>query len=533
MAYCLTPQAAEEFKRRLKSGELNPETLSAMTSAERHAYFGSFVGEANAREVNALFESKLLLKNQKAGIINWAKKTAGLKEPVRQDIIARVSRLEKVLAPAEMDAFLSDLAAKKLGTDVTREEGKKIIDLSKKVSELRTDAAKGEKERLAFGNAVVDLKNYLDELNPNRVGKLQNILGFFRSVKVIGDLGVPFRQGLGMISRPEWYKSFGSMFKYLVSKNAFKNLEADIVSRPTYDAMQKGGLRISALASKLSQKEEDFMTTLVGKLPGLRGIERANVGFLTKLRADVFDNLYRSAEMSGENVKDVQVLKDLANVVNNFTGSGNIGKDDRYANIVPALNNIFFSARKISATMNILNPANYIKVSPTARKAGLRQLFGMLLGTATLLGLAKASGADIETDPKSSNFGKGVWGKMHVDFTGGNGTYAILLSRLISGQTKSSTSGKIYTLGTGYKPTTRADLLVTFFRNKLAPLASTVANFLYGSNSIGEPFTATQAVKGLTVPMIIENTIDLVKNDPEHLLPGDLLDYFGNSVNVY
>ena len=64
MAYCLIPSLAEKFKLAMKSGEIHPDKLSIMSSKERQALFKKFVGE-DAPNVNALFESKLLLKNQK------------------------------------------------------------------------------------------------------------------------------------------------------------------------------------------------------------------------------------------------------------------------------------------------------------------------------------------------------------------------------------------------------------------------------------------------------------------------------------
>jgi hypothetical protein len=64
--------------KKLKSGEIDPAKLVEMTSQERRDFFSKFLGEENARQVNALFESKLLLKNQQQGIITWAKKVAGI-----------------------------------------------------------------------------------------------------------------------------------------------------------------------------------------------------------------------------------------------------------------------------------------------------------------------------------------------------------------------------------------------------------------------------------------------------------------------
>jgi hypothetical protein len=59
----------------LKNNEIDPAKLADMTSAERRDFFTKIVGEDDAKDVNALFESKLLLKNQQTGLLelvrNW------------------------------------------------------------------------------------------------------------------------------------------------------------------------------------------------------------------------------------------------------------------------------------------------------------------------------------------------------------------------------------------------------------------------------------------------------------------------------
>ena len=66
MAYCLTLEQKNKFRESLRNGEIDPVKLSAMTSLERRAFLEKYVGKENAQTTNALFESKLLLKNQKA-----------------------------------------------------------------------------------------------------------------------------------------------------------------------------------------------------------------------------------------------------------------------------------------------------------------------------------------------------------------------------------------------------------------------------------------------------------------------------------
>ena len=56
MSFCLPTEFVNKFIDALKSGAIDPEKLSKMTSADRREYLGKIVGEADAREVNALFE---------------------------------------------------------------------------------------------------------------------------------------------------------------------------------------------------------------------------------------------------------------------------------------------------------------------------------------------------------------------------------------------------------------------------------------------------------------------------------------------
>ena len=539
MAFCLIKPLAEQFKKDLKDGTLNPDKLYDMSTPERRAFFGSrYGGETNGREINGLFESKMVLKDFKKGAIDWAKQVSGLKPEVRRDFLARVEKLDHVLNPGEEELFLQDLVSKKVGTEVTYEQAQKINELAKKAEEAKADMST-EAKRVEYGKAYLEFKDYVDSISPNSVTLADNIFGLARSIKVIGDLGMPFRQGWGMISRPQWATAFGSMFKYLMSEKYFQGLRSDIVSRPNYlnGAYKKAGLRLGPLLSqKVAQREEDWMTTYAGKLPIVKNIERANIGFIYKLRADVFDLLHESAELSGENVKDPEVLHQLANVVNDFTASGNLGENDQFANLAPKLNATFFSARKISATINMMNPKRYVTGSPTARKAAQRQLIGSLMLSAAFLGIAAAFGAKVETDPNSSDFGKFVVGKYHVDVTGGNATYATLLKRIITGKSKSSTTGKETKLGTGYKGQTRADLMVNFTRNKLAPLAAVVADYFFQTDQpdlLRGEFTVKNELRNTFEPMLINDFIDLVLEGDSLSIPFFLMGYFGNSVNKY
>jgi len=98
-------------------------------------------------------------------MLNWAKKADIKKEKHREDIIRRISKLEKALNPKEMDYFISELTNISLGLRVTLEEANNIADLSYKANEAKIKMNNGgskmdyEKAYNAFQDYVNKLKN--------------------------------------------------------------------------------------------------------------------------------------------------------------------------------------------------------------------------------------------------------------------------------------------------------------------------------------------------------------------------------------
>lgn len=167
MGYCLPKQFASNFLKALRDGTIVPAKLMEMSSAERRAFFEPIVGKDNAQHVNALFESKLLLKDQQRGLMNWAKSLAGIKEPVRKDLLAKIEKMSKVLTPGDTHGFLGDLAEQKLGTAVTEDEAQKIMDLAQKASKERdkaTASLSGVSDE--YLKAAADLSHYVKSIKP-------------------------------------------------------------------------------------------------------------------------------------------------------------------------------------------------------------------------------------------------------------------------------------------------------------------------------------------------------------------------------
>lgn len=167
MNWCLPPALADKFLAAIKGGELAPDRLRDMTSAERRTELAKYVGEENAKQVNTELEQKFLLKDWQAGVINWIKKTGGMNEKTKRDLVMQVQKMEKLLTPDDEKAFLSDLAEKKIGTSVTADEARNIFTLSQKAEDARnagTENISGVSDE--FLNASQELRSYINSLKP-------------------------------------------------------------------------------------------------------------------------------------------------------------------------------------------------------------------------------------------------------------------------------------------------------------------------------------------------------------------------------
>lgn len=545
--FCLMPEAINRFKAKLVDGTINPAKLSEMTSEERHALFEGIVGKDAAQHTNALFESKLLLKNQNAGLVRWAKQVAGITPEVRRDIITRIGKIDHILNPTQQHGFLRDLASTKLGVDVSQEEAKKISDLAGKVSETKTAMENGG-DRLEYGRSKVALGNYVNDLkvkaekpslkqiatSPSKT--ITHGAGIAKSLKASLDNSALFRQGWKtLFTNPvKWQsnarKSFGDIVKEFGGKQVMDETNADIVSRANYERYRKGGLAVSNI-------EEYFPSHSPGKIPILgrayRASESAYTGFLYRQRADIFDKYIDIAKKSGVNIDDVKELKSTAKLVNSLTGRGHLGGLEPAANTV---NSVFFSPRSVKSNIDTLTAHQFQKnITPFARKQAALATAKVIAGTAAVMALANAlKPGSVEFDPRSSDFGKIKIGDTRFDVSGGQAAIATLAARIAKQSTKSSTSGKVTKLNSGFGSSTGADIVNQFFQNKLSPAASVVKDLVSQKDFNGNKPTVKGEAGNLLVPLPITNVKEL-RSDPNsanNLLAG-VADGLGIVTNTY
>src|SRR3990167_6962270 len=348
---CLVKQHADSFVNALKSGEINPGKLLDMSTEQRHEFFAKYVGAENSKWVNTDFESKLLLKNQQQGMITWAKKIGNLKEPAKRDLISKIEKLDKALTPETEKQFLSDIVEKRLGVDITAEEAQTIVDLTSKLKETQ----KGTKE---YGKYKQQLVSFMRDNAPvQNLRPISDTLSVMRSIKTGFDLSASLRQGAAYFGTKQWFGAFKNMFGYMKSQQNIDELEAKMYGHKYSDqAMSvKRDLGLTMLGESFTQREEEFSSKLVDKIPLLRGSARAYEGFLNDLRFNRFVDILDIMEKSDHGIMDDKdALKSLAQVIAASSGRGTLGSAEGAAN---AFATVMFSPRWVASRIQLVtNP---------------------------------------------------------------------------------------------------------------------------------------------------------------------------------
>lgn len=189
---CLLPNKVEQFKKDLKEGKISlPDLLApTMTSEARTAIFAKYANPEDAKVINTLFESKLVLKNRIIGIQNLFSKLGefGKNSPEKQAELAstlseyKAAQQKQIFSPTEQETFLNDFADKKAKSHVTLEQAKMIDKLSNDIK-IAQDTTKAKLSGVSdeYLKAVNTFNNYVANLQPlgslNAIGRNLVIIG--------------------------------------------------------------------------------------------------------------------------------------------------------------------------------------------------------------------------------------------------------------------------------------------------------------------------------------------------------------------
>lgn len=571
MSFCLIKSEAEKLKQAIIDGRIDPKKMAQMSSAETRSFLGSILSPENAREVNLLYEKKLLLVNQNRAVANLFRDLTGLSEKSKLEMADKIRlRLEKknqrIFNPDVRDKVLeevrSDALSRKYRSDISTEEASKIVELSKNVdaslAKIQEDSPMRSPERIQYGIDYVLRNDFVsglirdsrrlpgrEYLKPKNYGRgIVKLGGITKSMlsslddSFFGTQGIKLMYTNTDLWAKQLAKSFQNFGKELIGRDAMMPIKADVFSRKNaLNGAYNHGLDIGI------QAEEAFPSALPEKIPGLgrffKGAESAFNGAALRLRADLFDRIYDLAEKTGTDMTDKVQLEAISSLVNSMTGRGSLGK---LSPLGETVNNLAFSAKFFKSnwdtlTAHLLDP----KATSFTKKIAAKNLLKIVVGVAGIQTLANLlAPGSAERDIRSSNFGKIKHGEKTTDITGKMSSIITLASRLVPtlhdgewGFWSKNSKGEYRNLVDGaYGQQNALDVFESFWEGKTAPLASLVRDLWKGKNYSGNKVTPGNALLGLITPLGVQSGIKNSKDKTEPLLPTLILDFVGFQTNT-
>lgn len=563
---CVPKSEIEKVKRALRSGDFTLAKLYEMNSEEMKQLFAHYVGDTMAGRVSAVFEEAIISSNKKA-LANTIKR---IFEPAkRADLLKKVEGINKLLTEKEMGEFKANFVARKLGVEVSPEETAKLIELTKEVraklqafdeKTLTWSSKKAQGEygatRLIFEKYVNALKGQDITFKEITAGKIQEIKTAFKtdvfratkgvltdtlqtiadtSMSLVGSVDNSFmgRQGLVVLqTHPSaWWtgaqNSFVDFAKTIKGENMGDALWSGIYSEPLYI---NGELTRAGIFPKF---EEAYPTSIPERIPILGRVFKASKvafeGSALRMRIESYKILRNIAQKNGVEWNTTQI-EDVGKLVNSMTARGYSGEGDKSVRLV------MWAPKMLVADWNALTAHTLgtgLKTS-FARKQAAYNLIKIISSYAAIMLMANAiKEGSAETNPTSSDFGKIKIGDTRFGFTGSKGALVVLASRMATNSLKSTTTGKTKTLGEGYKADTRLDVLVNFLTGKANPPARAIFDWAKGLNFDFEKPTVLSTLKQTTVPISIQNAIDLQDEASAQAVLGVILDTLGINTSTY
>lgn len=478
---------------------------------------------------NREMERRLFIPNQIQATKDWIKRLEKKGKPIKQKkaLIDRISAKKDVMSPKASRKYMESVAKQVMGFEIDREDSKKLFDLSTSINQLKKkllsvkpdyyelkadDLAKldGEalKVRQELGEKLVEFQKTYEEVSLKaqdavvaRGGKGKKVLsgiskvaGNVKSLKASVDFS--FLRQLQSTAYVD-FKSFKNALKagykaWFESPQGVETMLADLLTRPNalngnYDSF---GIEVGI-------KEEAFPESWVSEKLGeskLNLLRRSDAAFniaMQTARANLFDWMW---ERSNGDVKLLKTQK-IGDAINTITGRGKVpllvSKDEVQNKLI---NNMLFAPKWLASRIQTLTDLRYVgqigKLTPQGIRA--RSAVGnvIMLGVLTSLLKAIAWGLDDEDErdwweflqsafePRSTEFGKIKVGSTRFDLSTGTSGLITLFSRLLSGETVTSSGVK--------QDVKRWEVLGNFIKGKGSPFISNVLQLATNTDYFGE-----------------------------------------------
>ncbi|HRP30444.1 MAG TPA: hypothetical protein PKV73_01065 [Agriterribacter sp.] len=419
----------------------------------------------------------------------------------QMDKIQEQIRKGDFATPEKPEPLQLDAEARKIKDDLIKIRNEKKLRQLREFYKNQSDADKAYRVFVEILNVPRSLMASMDFSALLRQAIIPTVSRPRTALRVDGT-----KQGLNKLQG-----SIPEMFRGAKSEAYYERWMNDLSEAADYPDMIKFKLGITdANNPSFKAHEELFMSNLAEKIPllgtiGVKGSQRAYTIALNKIRVDMyrqFASSLRDRGMTPENAPEM--YKHVADYINNATGRGNIHRVLEKA--APILSGLFFSPKLIASRINMVTFLAQLPFKKNVPKEIIRAYMAdvakfMAVGL-SIMALAKYGlGAEVEDDPRSSDFGKIKDGNTRWDIWGGFQQYARVIAQVWTGERKSTNTGEIQVLdGDGRFGHNRSDVASKFIRAKLAPVPAMVVDLSSGRNIVGEEIKLGQFKGDLVNP---------------------------------
>lgn len=333
-----------------------------------------------------------------------------------------------------------------------------------------------------------------------------------RALRSSGDISAGFRQGLTvLVTHPKvWARQWVKSVKSFGSEDFYQAQQAAIHADPLYPLMAKYKVPFTEIGGSVPNTEEAFIGAQAAeRIPlGIGNIvrrsDRAFTGFQNGTRAELFKMLVEKAALTGEDLSKDHLGESIAKIVGTFTGRGVTPKI--LEKHLTTLNAAMFSPRLMFSRLNLLSPKYYHDLDPFARREAMAAARNLVASIGTVMFVAKALGAQVEFDPRSSNFAKIKVGNTRIDIAGGYSQYVRFIAQEMTREAISSSGHKSH-IGWGKTDTSDLANLTRLGRSKAAPIPAFAWDELSGKDFVGRPVKQGHELWS-NAPFVAQDTYD-------------------------
>lgn len=350
-----------------------------------------------------------------------------------------------------------------------------------------------------------------------------------RAVRSSADVSAALRQGLVvLVTHPRvWGNAFAKSLKSFGSEQYYQAAQTAIHSDPLFPLFEKWKVPFTDIGGKVANTEEAFIggqaAEHLHELPGIKGTplapllrpasnvirrsDRAFTGFQNEARFEMAKMLAEKASLLGHDLNDEHLGTSIGKVVGTFTGRGVTPKI--LEGHLTTLNALMFSPRLMAARLNLLSPVYYAKLDPFARAEAMAGARNLVAAIGTVMFIAKTLGAEVNFDPRSSNFTKIKIGNTRIDIAGGFSQYVRFVAQEMTREAISSSGNKSH-IGWGQTDISDLSNLGKLARSKAAPIPSLAWDETSGKDFIGQPIKQGHEAWS-NAPFVAQDTRDAFK----------------------